>query len=265
MLRYDAAAKLSYGFIALFSLLITVTPVAATSDGTVVRAQVCATSGAVVAITKPQSDSIVQQHEVQLIGIVEQTSQIEIYVDDTYNNSLSIPVGASDFSVPIDVEPGTHTIKVTANDSCQLKNGSDSIVLTYQPVTGIPPSNQSGNNGSETSSFLQTVTYRPHSISQHTDELNGLPPLPAPVLIPLHFLDIVPRTSTSTDLITVIRVLGMFIASLLIIFGWPALAKGSLRIRFMKTIAATQKHLFSFEQIAFRLVGLVVLLMILWS
>jgi hypothetical protein len=250
MLRYDAAAKLSYGFIALFSLLITVTPVAATSDGTVVRAQVCATSGAVVAITKPQSDSIVQQHEVQLIGIVEQTSQIEIYVDDTYNNSLSIPVGASDFSVPIDVE---------------LKNGSDSIVLTYQPVTGIPPSNQSGNNGSETSSFLQTVTYRPHSISQHTDELIGLPPLPAPVLIPLHFLDIVPRTSTSTDLITVIRVMGMFIASLLIIFGWPALAKGSLRIRFMKTIAATQKHLFSFEQIAFRLVGLVVLLMILWS
>jgi hypothetical protein len=106
--------------------------VGATSN---LQAIICRQTPATLTITRPQSDSVVNDHAITLSGSVWQASQLEIYVDDAFSGVESLSSNTTSYTTTVQLSPGTHTIKVVAIDICQVGNGTASIVLTYQPIS----------------------------------------------------------------------------------------------------------------------------------
>lgn len=86
-------------------------------------------------ISQPQSDSIVNEPRLPVEGSVEYISQIDFFIDDTYNNTIALGYSETQFSSEISLSPGTHTIKFVATDSCSQTIHEDSVVVTYEPKT----------------------------------------------------------------------------------------------------------------------------------
>jgi hypothetical protein len=96
--------------------------------------------GATITITSPVSDSLINESTVTVTGSVTQSNQLEVFVDDAFNGVVSLDSSVSSYSTLIQLPIGTHKITITAVDACQVKNASQSIVVTYQsaqaPSTG---------------------------------------------------------------------------------------------------------------------------------
>ncbi len=90
--------------------------------------------GASIDITQPNDDSIVNQPASTFRGTVANATQIEVEIDGQYDSTVTIAYNQATFAIDLSLTEGTHTVKLTANDVCQVKNASDSIVITYQPV-----------------------------------------------------------------------------------------------------------------------------------
>jgi hypothetical protein len=86
-----------------------------------------------MSISSPQSDSIVTTPIIRVGGSVRSISQIDFFVDDTYNNTQAVGLGEQAFSSDVALEPGTHTVRLKAIDSCAQESHEDSIVVTYHP------------------------------------------------------------------------------------------------------------------------------------
>jgi hypothetical protein len=265
MLRFAAAVRLISGLALVFSLAAVPTPVDATDGSTSVHTQVCDTTGAQITITKPASDSLVTKPDIQLDGTTQQTSQIEIYIDGNYNNSVSIPAGTSDFTTQITLQTGTHTIRVDANDTCQIKNGSDAVVLTYQPpVTTVHPM-PPPHSGPSVALPVETVTYGPQLNNQASSGPSAVPPIFAPFVAPLQFFDVVPPDGTAPSFITLARIIGIIITVALLVFGWPRGVRKLLHIGVPKALPVAKKHLFNYGQITIRFLAMAILVTILLS
>jgi hypothetical protein len=89
---------------------------------------------ATITITSPVSDSLVNESTVTVTGEATQSNQLEVFVDDAFNGIVSLDSNVSSYSTLIQLPIGTHKITVTAIDACQVKNASQSIVVTYQPA-----------------------------------------------------------------------------------------------------------------------------------
>jgi len=87
-----------------------------------------------MAITSPASDTVVDTSPVKVTGSVTSISQIDVSVDDVYNSTIAIAAGESRFETLVSLEPGTHTIKLLAYDSCAQQTHEDSFVISYSPV-----------------------------------------------------------------------------------------------------------------------------------
>jgi len=87
-----------------------------------------------MAITSPASDTIVDTTPVKVTGSVMSISQIDVSLDDVYNSTIAIAAGESQFETLVSLEPGTHTIKLLAYDSCAQQTHEDSFVISYSPV-----------------------------------------------------------------------------------------------------------------------------------
>jgi hypothetical protein len=133
-MHYNAATitKLLYLVGAGLAVIATASPVSAAPN---LQAIVCRDTPASLTITRPQSDSVINESRVTLSGDVTQSSQLEIYVDDAFNSVESLPSGTTNYTTTIQLSPGTHTVKIVAIDSCQVANAASSIVLTYQPIS----------------------------------------------------------------------------------------------------------------------------------
>lgn len=88
-----------------------------------------------IAISSPQSDSIINVPKVPISGEVTYISQIDFFIDDVYSNTVALGYSATNFSSTVALAPGTHTIKLTATDSCSQTTFTDSVVITYEPAT----------------------------------------------------------------------------------------------------------------------------------
>lgn len=88
-----------------------------------------------IMITSPQSDSIVNEPKLSISGDVTYISQIDFFIDDVYSHTVALGYSATEFSSPVSLMPGTHTIKLTATDSCSQAMYADSVVVTYEPTT----------------------------------------------------------------------------------------------------------------------------------
>lgn len=109
-------------------------PVAAVD--TEVGATVCGStpSAALIDITQPANDSVVNQATLTFRGTVAGASQIVVELNGQYNGTLALANNQTTFEADITLPQGTHTITMRAIEVCGGTDGMDSVVLTYQPA-----------------------------------------------------------------------------------------------------------------------------------
>lgn len=88
--------------------------------------------GATLTIDSPASDSLVNEPTLTITGAVNQSNQLEIFVDEAFNGVVPLDSSVSKYNTSIQLPTGTHKITVTAIDACQVANASQSVVITYQ-------------------------------------------------------------------------------------------------------------------------------------
>jgi hypothetical protein len=141
MLGCAVAKKLSsllvLGVIISGAICQLVLPTIASAQSTTVGAVICRSQSSIT-MAQPSSDSTVSDIPVTLSGSVDQASQIEVYVDDVFNDVIPLSTGQSSFSGSVSLTSGTHTIKVVAINVCPGPNGTASSVVTYAPPTETP-------------------------------------------------------------------------------------------------------------------------------
>lgn len=143
--KYLLVAALSLLVFSLSMLLINIQPSYAQQQNQIL-ATLCDSTGPDVTITSPPTDSVVNTSNVTFTGIAERTSQIDIYVNNIYSQSVAI--GASpNFSTTIGLIEGTNTVKFAAYFSCNGTNQDVEVVVDYYI---IPTPSQPGTTNSST-------------------------------------------------------------------------------------------------------------------
>jgi hypothetical protein len=170
--------RLQLGLLVLAAVVVPTSAVGAESN---LAAIICDPSqSAALTVERPQSDSVVNNSQIELSGTVAQASQLEIYVDDAYSGVEPLSYNDTTYSTTVSIALGTHTIKVVAVDVCQVGNATASVIVTYQNATPASTGNQVPTNvdgttvaGQEVSSnrnpFEQFVTVPLLSVAQSLD------------------------------------------------------------------------------------------------
>lgn len=217
---------------------------------TTVGATLCnGVTGSAISITTPQNDSVLSAQEVTVEGAVSNATYIEVSVDGAYDTTYPLSIGDTTYSLTVSLGSGTHTIRLVANDRCQLQNDSAETVVTIQ--------NQSeSSNGDSTSTAVGgsptgTTDERPGGVAIGLDQT----PLPtqnsvsslnngilAPVGSVLKTLDLDGAgqggsTGTALALATVVT-----ITLLGLLFGSRTLVWLLRTIRLKKPAAAAEKY-----------------------
>lgn len=149
--------RLQVGLLVLAAVVLPTNAVSAESN---LAAIICdPNQPAVLRVIHPQSDSVVNNSQIELSGTVAQTSQLELYVDDAFSGVEPLSYNDTTFSTTISIPLGTHTIKVVAVDVCQVGNATDSVVVTYENATSASTGNQVPTNvGGKTVSGQDVTT-----------------------------------------------------------------------------------------------------------
>jgi hypothetical protein len=131
----DAAIVARILLLAVGALWLVAGPVASAEGAdSQVNVIVCPTADLVqFSVTQPASDSVVSNPILTVSGAVDFVSQIDIYIDDNYNNTLALNYADASFDSAVSLRPGTNTIKVIATGTCGVATIEKSIVVTYQP------------------------------------------------------------------------------------------------------------------------------------
>lgn len=109
----------------------------ASAQSTSVNAVICAGSSSIT-IAEPVSDSVITEPMVVFKGTVSQASQIVIEVDGQYAGVEPLNIGQLSYEVTTQLPRGTHTITLTAVDSCGGTNTSASSIVTFTPPPSTP-------------------------------------------------------------------------------------------------------------------------------
>lgn len=126
--------------LALFGALSQAPAAAAVSADTQIGAKVCGSnpSGALLDITQPNDDSVVNQTVVTVRGTVASASQIVVELDGSYNSTVAMEANQVAFAIDLALPEGTHTITLRANEVCGGADGVDTVVVTYTPEIDEP-------------------------------------------------------------------------------------------------------------------------------
>lgn len=143
--KYFLVATLSLAVFLLTSVVCAFQP-SYGQQQTQVLATLCDSAGPDVTITSPPTDSVVNTSNVNFTGIAQRTSQIDIFVNNVYSQSVAI--GASpNFSTTVGLSEGTNTIKFSAFFSCNSTSQDVEVVVDYHI---IPTPSQPGDTSSST-------------------------------------------------------------------------------------------------------------------
>lgn len=133
-MRSCAVNKLVLGIVALlFITCVSTTTIRAVSSDTDIGATVCNGQAATLTIQAPGNDTTLAESAIKVQGTVERVNSIEIYIDGSINSTASLAVNQVTFSQDVLLGGGTHTIRVSGNDSCHVGNPEASVVVTYRP------------------------------------------------------------------------------------------------------------------------------------
>lgn len=110
---------------------------AGASAQTTIDAVVCSSgseSTAVLSLARPESGLVSETPDISVDGTVRDLTQIQVTIDDRYSSTIPINARQTDFSAVISLPHGTHAVKLTGIDICQIKNPAVEFVATYEPA-----------------------------------------------------------------------------------------------------------------------------------
>lgn len=143
-------------------LMLLSVPIPVYAD-TTVTAGVRDGAPATLSITTNLEGSIVTLPTVTVAGAVHNVTQIIAYVDNIYNTSLPLAVGATTFTIAFGVTPGTHSVRLEGLDAYTNTSVSQTVTFTYTPV---------GDGGSGTSTETTSATASDNDSSTVSDYVN---------------------------------------------------------------------------------------------
>lgn len=128
-----------------------------------IDARICEPGGSTITITAPEPGAVVSQSTISLEGSVQGATQIDVRIDGAYNSTIPLSSGQTTFSESVQLAAGTRTIEVEANDICGVQNGTDTVVVTYQPAStggggGTPDTGVDTDNGPSNGGGGVTIT-----------------------------------------------------------------------------------------------------------
>lgn len=133
-------------FIAAISICFLGTPSIAHATSSQVVSTICA-AGSTITIDSPTSDSVTSVTDVPVSGTVSQSSQVQIEIDGQFDSIVPLAAAQTTYQTTLQLSSGTHTIKLTAIDTCGASNGSAQSVVTVS----LPPSVPSNGSSVDTS------------------------------------------------------------------------------------------------------------------
>lgn len=163
-------------------ILCTLVPTAVALD-TEIGARVCGPNpgGALITITQPTDDSVVNQAVVTFRGTVAGASQIVVELDGNYNGTVALANNQTTFETDITLPQGTHTVAMRATEICGGADGTDSAVLTYQPAvqpsSGAVTETAVGSNGTPTGVVISDDPIAESSLSRAIEQLPVIGPI----------------------------------------------------------------------------------------
>ncbi len=153
--------RLIVGLLASLSLLVMIGFLVGSTkaQNNIIRTILCDTNSTpIVTVLDPQSDSLVDQPLINVSGQTEQTTQIDIFVNDAYSSSVAVEPSGS-FAVNVPLAKGNNTIRLDAYFSCNQNSASEVLIITYEPK--VQPS-----EGADTDTDIE---YQPDTTSQHSE------------------------------------------------------------------------------------------------
>lgn len=146
-------------FLGAFGAMFCATSTLPVAAQTSVNASVCATdAGATLALTSPSNDATLTTVPVRLEGTVSLLSQIRIFVDTQYRDTIPLDSSAVSFSHDLPLDAGTHTIRLEGVDVCQRTAPAAEITISYTPEAVV-----AGAAGSTPITALDSAAYVPGS------------------------------------------------------------------------------------------------------
>ena len=122
----------------IFSLGIVNASGASATGSTQVMATLCsAATTATLAITSPANQSTIMTTPLTLSGTVTQISQIRVFIDSVYTETIPLNAGATSYSFPLRLEVGAHTIRLEGVDICGATSPVAELHLVYEPSAEI--------------------------------------------------------------------------------------------------------------------------------
>ena len=108
------------------------------SANTVVGASICNQSDtATLVITQPISGHTTSQMPVTVSGSLKLLSQIRVYVDSVYTETIPIAADETNFSYVQYLGVGTHEVRLEGVDACQQTSPVAQITIVYNPETTV--------------------------------------------------------------------------------------------------------------------------------
>lgn len=83
-------------------------------------------------VQQPKNDTVVGQPHVLIKGVANQQAQLDVYLNDQLNDSLSTEADGT-FTTSLVLNQGTNTIKITGASFCGGTTNNITLVLTYTP------------------------------------------------------------------------------------------------------------------------------------
>lgn len=111
---------------------------ASVSANTVVGAVVCSPSNsASLAISQPVDGHTTADMPVTISGSLNLLSQIRVFVDNVFTETVPIASDASTFSFELTLPTGSHEVRLEGVDICQLTSPVAQVVVIYNPETTV--------------------------------------------------------------------------------------------------------------------------------
>jgi len=108
------------------------------SANTVVGAVVCSPSNsALLAIAQPVDGHTVTNMPVTVSGSLNLLSQIRVFIDNVFTQTVPVPADATTFSFEVTLPTGSHEIRLEGVDICQLTSPVAQVVVVYNPETTV--------------------------------------------------------------------------------------------------------------------------------
>jgi hypothetical protein len=177
-----AVKKISIFLIVIASGLVNFGPTFA-QQNTNLNFELCGSETPQLAISSPQSDSVTNSPEITISGTASHTTQIEVFVNGNFDQSVAIGQDTDDFNTNVTLQQGTNSIRLAAYYSCNGTSNSTSIVVTYQPGTtsseGSQISTVAAVSGDEnlpnvSNPILSDEPSQPQTLSERISENLGL-------------------------------------------------------------------------------------------